>query len=494
MEQLELLKTGIPNLDQILGGGIPVYSVNIIAGHSGTGKTIFTQQLMFANATAEKKCLYFTTLSEPAFKLIRYQRQFRYFDVDKLNNAVLFIDIGSVIREHGLDEAIATITKHVEEHQPRIIAIDSFKAIHDLAETNSKVRQFGYDLAVNIAAWGCTSFFVGEYTEQEIQNEPIFAIADGIFYTSNNKQGMQNIRMLNITKLRGQNYFTGDHPFRISSDGITVFPRVKTPTSPPPYRIAERRISTGISGLDEMFSGGIPEGTATLVAGGAGVGKTLVGLHFIIQGIQQGEPGVLVTFQETPEQLFTIAKGFGWDLPALCKVVDGLCPVLKLLYTSPVELSVDEHAMLIKSAIQEIGAKRVVIDSLMDIEIATSDKVRYKDYIYSLVNFFKAEGITAVLTNEIPELFGSVQLTSYGISFISDNVILLRYVELESSITRAISILKARGSEHDKAVREFNITSDGITIMDKFEGQEGVLSGKPTRSGKSFAELLDKMK
>ena len=488
-EQLELLKTCIPNLDQILGGGIPVYSVNIIAGHSGTGKTIFTQQLMFANATAEKKCLYFTTLSEPAFKLIRYQRQFSYFDVDKLNNAVLFIDIGSVIREHGLDEAIATITKHVEEHQPQIIAIDSFKAIHDLAETNSKVRQFGYDLAVNIAAWGCTSFFVGEYTELEIQNEPIFAIADGIFYTSNHKQGMQNIRMLNITKLRGQNYFTGDHPFRISQDGITVFPRVKTPASPPSYRIAERRISTGISGLDDMFSGGILQGTATLVAGGAGVGKSLVGLHFIIQGIQQGEPGVLVTFQETPDQLSTIAKGFGWDLPSLSKAGH-----LKILYSSPVELSIDEHAMLIKSTIQEVGAKRVVIDSLMDIEIATLDKVRYKDYIYSLVNFFKSEGITSVLTNEIPELFGSVKLTSQGISFISDNVILLRYVELESSITRAISILKARGSEHDKAVREFKITSDGITIMDKFEGQEGVLSGKPTKSGKGFAELLSKMK
>ncbi len=488
-EQLELLKTCIPNLDQILGGGIPVYSVNIIAGHSGTGKTIFTQQLMFSNATAEKKCLYFTTLSEPAFKLIRYQRQFSYFDVDKLNNAVLFIDIGSVIREHGLDEAITAITKHVEEHQPHIMAIDSFKAIHDLAETNSKVRQFGYDLAVNIAAWGCTSFFVGEYTELEVQNEPIFAIADGIFYTSNHKQGMQNIRMLNITKLRGQNYFTGDHPFRISQDGITVFPRVKTPASPPSYRIAERRISTGISGLDDMFSGGILQGTATLVAGGAGVGKSLVGLHFIIQGIQQGEPGVLVTFQETPDQLSTIAKGFGWDLPSLSKAGH-----LKILYSSPVELSIDEHAMLIKSTIQEVGAKRVVIDSLMDIEIATLDKVRYKDYIYSLVNFFKSEGITSVLTNEIPELFGSVKLTSQGISFISDNVILLRYVELESSITRAISILKARGSEHDKAVREFKITSDGITIMDKFEGQEGVLSGKPTRSGKVFAELLDKMK
>jgi circadian clock protein KaiC len=276
--------------------------------------------------------------------------------------------------------------------------------------------------------------------------------------------------------MRGMNYSRGDHPFRISTDGLRIFPRIKTPDVPPRYKVSKERVSTGISDIDKMFKGGIPKGTVTLVAGGAGTGKTLLGLQFIIGGIQRGEPGVIISFQESPSQLYEIARGFGWELEEEEKKGK-----LKLLYTSPVELSVDEHAAYIKDAVDRIKAERVLIDSLMDLEIATPNKVRYKDYVYSLANFFRSKGITSLMTNEIPELFGPVKLTSHGISFISDNVILLRYVELESHVARAINLLKARGIDHEKEIKEFEITSEGIKVLSTFGEYGGVLSGMPIK-------------
>lgn len=476
-EPLQLINTGVPNLDTVLGGGIPLYSVNIIAGPSGSGKTILTQQIMFSNCQSGVKGIFFTTLSEPTFKMIRYQQQFDYFDLDQINRNIFYVDLGQVLRNRGLEEALLTIGRHVEEKDARFIAIDSFKAIHDLASTRPDARRFGYDLAVGLASWSCTSFLVGEYTESEILSEPIFAVADGIFFMTNPRMGMQNVRRLNLSKMRGMNYSTGDHPMRISESGITIFPRIKTPPEPAQLYIDDRAdelVHAGVEGLDKMMGGGIPRSSVTLVAGGAGTGKTLISMHFLMEGVRSKEPGLFVTFQETPGHLMKIARGYGWDLDAAAEL--GL---LKILYTSPVEMGVDEHTAAIEAAINEIGAQRVVIDSLMDIEIATPDKVRFKDYVYSLVNYFRAKGITTVLTNEIPELFGPLQLSAHGISFISDNVVLLRYVEIGSILRRGISVLKMRGRNHDKSVREFEISDDGLEILAGFSEWISVMSGQP---------------
>jgi circadian clock protein KaiC len=473
-EPIKTAATGVPNLDAILGGGVPLYSVNIIAGSSGTGKTILTQQMMYHNCRDEVTGIFFTTLSEPSFKMIRYQQQFDYFDLERLNENLFYVDLGQVLRDKGLEDALGLIQRNVEEHGARFIAVDSFKAIHDLAGGHSEVRRFGYDLAVSLAAWTCTSFLVGEYTEDEILGEPIFAVADGIFYLTNSKQGMQNVRRLNVAKMRGMDYFSGDHPFRISNEGVHLFPRIKTPGIPSPARPSGEMVSSGVQGLDAMTKGGLPQGSVTLVAGGAGTGKTLLGLHFAMAGVRSGEPALYVTFQETPEHLKAIAEGFGWDLGTY--VEQGL---LQILYTSPVEMGVDEHTEAIKDAIDKVGARRVVIDSLMDIEIATPDKVRFKDYVYSLVGDFRSRGITSMLTNEIPELFGPLQLSAHGISFVSDNVILLRYVEIGSTLRRGISVLKMRGHQHDKTVCEFEISGRGLKILPGFGSWVSILSGQP---------------
>ena len=469
------LPTLIPGLDGILSGGIPELSINIITGPPGAGKTIFTQQILYSNASPERKALYLVTLSEPSVKLLHYLQRFDFFDADKVNTDVSYLDIGEVIRERGLEDATNVILKHVQEHKPSIVAIDSFKAIHDMAKDPVEVRKFGYDLSVQLTTWGVTAFLIGEYTQKEIEEEPIFAIADGIIRLHNHPQGLHYQRYIDVLKLRGENYFTGLHPFDISYGGLTVYPRIKTPSN-----FAEvvpqkgDRCCTGVTELDVMLNGGLPRGSATMLAGSAGTGKTLLGLHLITQGIAQGEPGVIVTFQENPEQLRYIAKSFGWDLAQM--EADGL---LIHLYSSPVEIQPDIHAAHVKAAVDKIGAKRVLLDSLKDIEIATPDKVRFKDYIYALVNQFKIQGVTTLLTNEIPEMFGPFQLSEHGVSFVVDNVILLRYLEMTGKMGRALSIMKVRGSQHSKEIRSFSITDDGLKVERRVKAQTGVLTGVP---------------
>lgn len=473
-DPLRLVPTGVTNLDNILGGGIPLYSVNIIAGPSGSGKTILTQQIMFHNCRDAVRGIFFTTLSEPAFKMIRYQQQFSFFDLDRLNQNIFFVDIGEILRSKSLDDALHVIHQHVDEIEAQFIAIDSFKAIHDLTSTHPDERRFSYDLAVSLATWTCTSFLVGEYTENEIISEPIFAVSDGILYLTNPKQGMQNVRRMNIAKMRGKEYFTGDHALTISQEGITIYPRIRTPETFTEYAIMDDRVPTGVSTLDEMMNGGFPRGTATMIAGAAGTGKTLLGMHFIVDGAQQGEPGVIVNFQENPVQLREIARSFGWNLEAM--EAEGL---LAHFYHSPVEIQPDIHTEMVKQAVQRVKARRVLIDSLRDLEIATPDKVRYRDYVYSLIESFKRQGITTLITNEIAQLFGAFQLSEYGISFIADNVILLRYVEMDGQVSRALSVLKVRGSQHSNTLWEFGISEEGIQIIKPIRAITGILTGNP---------------
>jgi circadian clock protein KaiC len=467
------IPTGIPALDDILNGGLARYSVNVIAGPPGTGKTILAQQIVFTNAKDDQQVPYLVTVSEPTVKMLRYSQRFSFFDIQRLGKNVLYLDVGSILLEKGVEEVARQIEEFTQTYSPSILAIDSFKAIHEMTQDAPRLREFAYRLAVQLTAWETTVLLVGEYTRDTINQAPIFAIADGIILLDQESRGMQTYRYLEVLKMRGDDYFAGKHPFRITANGLRVFPRVKTTESIDLSSPSEQRVSLGIKGLDEMSQGGLIPGTSTLVAGSAGTGKTLLCLHFLLEGIRQNEPALLVTFQETPSMLQRFARGFGWDLEQLQQ--DGL---LYILYNSPVELGVDEHTHLIEQAIIRSKARRVALDSLKDIELATPDKVRYKDYVYSLVNSFRSRGITSMLTSEIPEMFGSFIVSEYGISFVSDNVILLRYVELGGHIARAVSMLKMRGSNHDKGVREYRIESEGgVQILEPFADYDSVLSG-----------------
>jgi circadian clock protein KaiC len=332
-----------------------------------------------------------------------------------------------------------------------------------------------YDLSVRMAAWGTTTMLVGEYTESEISELPEFAIADGIIRLRNSRAELTTVREVEIVKLRGSAFVGGTHFFEVETDGVHFYPRVRTPPDGAGEQVPlDDRIATGITGLDAMFDGGVPRASATVVEGGTGTGKTLVGLRFLVEGAARGEPGILLTLEESIHQLREIGGAFGWDLAALQE--SGL---LTIVATSPVELSTDRFLYDARRRAVSYGAKRAVLDSLSALRLGVPSERRFRELVYSLVKHFRVEETTLVLTMEVPELLGTAQLSGHGVSSVADNVVRLRYVEVGGELQRSILVLKARGVKHDATLRRFSIGVGGPSVGQPFRDLRGVLSGIP---------------
>ncbi len=477
--RIRQIPTGVPGLDTVLGGGIPAYSINLVAGPPGSGKTTLVQQFVFHNSTPERKTLHFAALSEPLLKVLRYQQQFSFFVPDKLNSSIVFFDLGQVARQEGLKRTLAVIREQVEKTAPSFLVIDSFKGLEELSwhDTDYNVRAFIHDLSLYLGGWEITSFLVGEYTNQEILSSAEFSVADGIFWVDQETHQNSVMRKLQVVKCRGVETIPGRHAFRISADGVLLFPR----TLSIPERERDdgpvKRAALGIPGLDEMMRGGIPTGETILVAGSAGTGKTLISLHFLVEGALHGENGVMVTFEEHPAEHERKARGFGWDLRAM--EAKGL---IKMIYVRPTDLSIDEVLHQVHQAVQEIGAKRVVINSIsgFQLALAPTDLEDFREALYRLLATLSGERVTTLMTTEVPDLMGVGALAIQGISFLSDNMILLRYVEIESELRKAVMVIKMRTSDHAKALRQYQITRTGVVVEQSFTQYSGILSGIPT--------------
>lgn len=475
---LERLSTGSDALDAILGGGIPMRSVTVVAGEPGSGKTVFTLQVLFHHARQRRKCLYFTTLSEPALKVLRYMQLFSFFDARVIEERIVFADLGSTLRSSGVEQALVQMIQRVESEEPDLVAIDSFKVFHDLLPSAAHHRAFIYDLAVSMAAWGATTLLVGEYTPADVSVMPEFAIADGIVRLTTERHELTTARQLEILKLRGANYVTGRHFFEMSADGLTFYPRVRGPemTGEPPVDLADR-VATGVAGLDALLLGGLPRASATMVEGGTGTGKTLLGLHFLLEGARRGEPGILFTLEETPAQIRAIANNFGWELAQL--EAQGR---LVISYSSPVELFTDRFLDVARRQIERVGARYAVLDSLTSLSLGVPSERRFRELVYALTKHFRVAGVTPLMTMEVAELLGTAQLTGHNVSSTADNLILLRYVEMDGRLERAVSVLKARGIGHITELRRFRIDGSGAHVGARFEDLRGVLTGVPQRA------------
>lgn len=465
---MERIPTRVPNLDGILYGGLPRHSTLLVSGVPGSGKTVLTNQIVYGNATPEDKALVITTVSEPMARLIQFTHEFSFFDPGKVGTAVIYEDIGPLLVEGNGERAVTRVMELALQYRPALLVVDSLKAIHDVTESPANLRRALYRLAAGLATLPCTTLLVAEFDPDESANLPEMAVVDGIIELFNQRVGLRDYRSLRVRKLRGSDYRPGEHAARITSDGLVLFPRFVTPPVPVRYTVSQERAATGIAGLDALLHGGILRGTAALVAGDPGVGKTVTALHFLLNGALQDEPGVFVSFQEDPNQLTQIARNFGFDMASLEEQ-----ELINVLYTSPVEMDVDEHVLKIAETVEQVGARRVVIDSVGDFQAGTArDSDRYFNYVYSLVQRFKNRNITAMLTYEISRIFGSgITLTGTGISHIADTVILMRYMPVESEVRRALTVLKARGSAHSTEVREFTISeAEGIQVGEPVAG------------------------
>ena len=248
------------------------------------------------------------------------------------------------------------------------------------------------------------------------------------------------------------------------------------------------RVQTGIPGLDEMLGGGFLPDTANLVEGAPGTGKSTLGMQFIVNGIQRyDEPGIILTFEEFPAQYYRDAETFGWPFRAL-----ETAGKLRVIMTSPEVSRADLERVggRIESHVREIGARRILVDSLSHFERITRDPIELRGVVYSFVNALKREGLTSLLTRESPALIGEGDLSDEDVAFIMDSFLMLRYVEIDSAVRKALLVLKVRGSGHAKDIRQFEITGNGIEVRSKFEGREGILSGSPHRMAESFVEAF----
>jgi circadian clock protein KaiC len=248
-----------------------------------------------------------------------------------------------------------------------------------------------------------------------------------------------------------------------------------------------KRVGTGIADFDAMLRGGFMRGDAVMLAGSAGSGKTTIALQYLVNGIAMGEPGIYLTFEQMPDQIYRDALSFGWDLRKLES--EGK---FRVVCTSPSLLVEGAGAEeLLGDAIKEVGAKRIVVDSVSHLSMFVPDGDLRKE-AYRMVNYFKVSGLSSLLLWESQQEYGhAFNVTDMGMSFLVDSIVLLKFIEIESAIRRAMVVLKMRGSDHDKSLREYEITKDGVKVHSSFKNYQGIMTGSPTRvAAERFADVF----
>lgn len=477
------LATGVPGLDAILGGGLPEYSFNLISGPPGSGKTTLAHQIMFALANPDRTAIIFTALGEPPLKMLRYQQQFTFFDVDKLNRSIRFVNLSDEVATGDSGQVLTRIAQEVEAFGAGLVFLDSFRSIlrEPAAPGNHVIsaQQFVQLLGSQLSSWETTSFLIGEYMlSSATQGHPVFTVADGLLVLDQSVHRNSMVRKIQVVKMRGQATVPGLHTMRITANGISVYPSALAQDDGGARRPEERksrtraRLGMGIPVLDEMLGGGLPSGYSLLVAGPSGSGKTVLATKFLVEGVARGEPGVMVAFEQTPSQ-------------SLDPTIDNLVRAGKigLINNRSLDLSIDEIVHCLIERIDELKATRVVIDSLSGFELAVAPSFRedFRESIFRMVAALSATGVTVLMTSELEDRYTDLRFSSYGSAFLTDAIIVQRYIEVDSQLKRVMAVVKVRASMHSNDIREYRIEDGCVVLGERILDWEGLLAGRPMR-------------
>jgi len=475
------LPTGVPGLDNLLGGGLPEFSFNLIAGTPGSGKTTLAHQMMFSLANPDNRALFFTVLGEPALKMLRYQQQFPFFDINKVNDSIRFVNLAADLLDGDFDRVLARIAEEVKAYSPSFVFVDSFRSVVQSMKQEdrgtSELQRFVQQLGLQMTSWQATTFLIGEYLIPEAESSPVFTVADGILWLAQHLQRNSMVRKMQVVKMRGQAQAPGLHTFRISDEGIQVFPRAiiqaGNALESAIELIGSERVSMGIPGLDDMLGGGLPAGYSLLVVGPSGSGKTILATEFLAEGVRKGEPGVIAAFEKSPSQLLNS------KLHTLVKAGQ-----VGVIDTRSLDLSIDETLHDLKAMINRMQAKRVVIDSLSGFELALAPEFRedFRGSLYRMIAELTGMGMTILMTSELEDRYTDLRFSPFGSAFLADAILVQRYIEIAGQFKRVLSVVKVRGSEHSKDIRLFDITDEGLMIGETLSGYDGIMSGRPTVS------------
>jgi circadian clock protein KaiC len=485
------LPSGVSGLDEILGGGLPEFSFNLIAGAPGAGKTTLAQQIMFTLSGPDRPALYITVAGEPPLKMLRYQQQFTFFDPARVNESVRYVNLSQDVVNGKLEQLLGRIVQEVETTSPRIVVVDSFRSVAQAAERAENdaldLQHFVQQLAVRLTGWEATTFLVGEYLPTEVEQNPVFTVADGLLWLFQSLDRNSMVRKVQIMKMRGQAPIPGLHTFRITDDGVQVFPRVivgpqeKSSGKPSKKQAPPKRLSVGVKKLDEMLGGGVPVGHSVLVAGPSGSGKSVLATSFIMEGARHGEPGIIAVFEKRPSEYSQSGHG-GREFEQLVA-----SRKVGIIHTRPLDLSIDETLHDIVTAIHALKAKRVVIDSLSGFELALAPTFRedFRESLYRLVAVLTGMGITLMLTAELEDSYLDLRFSPHGTAFLTDAIIMQRYIEMKGHLQRVMAVVKVRDSAHSKELRAFEIDEDGIVMGETLGSYDGLLTGSPVLRAKA---------
>lgn len=478
---IRCLTTGVPGLDIVLGGGLPEFSFNLITGPPGSGKTTLAHQLMFALANKERRALFFSILGEPPLKILRYQQQFDFFDLSKVNESIRFVNLSDEVATGKLEQVLARIREEVAAFLPGLVFIDSLRSVRlgmeaPASSSSISMQQFIQELGMLLSSWQATTFLLGT-SIADPDPHPVVTVADGVLALEQSVHRNSVVRKIQVLKMRGQATSPGMHTFRITDAGLEIYPSVAArggAASAPTHESWSRdaRLPMGVPKLDEMLGGGLPVGYSLLVAGPSGSGKTVLATAYLSEGARRGEPGVLVAFEQTPSQSRNRTIQ---DL-----VREGK---LGLINTRTLGLSIDEVVYQLLRLIERMKATRVVIDSLSGFELAVAPTFRedFRESLFRMVTTLAGLGVTVLMTSELEDRYTDLRFSPYGSAFLTDAIIVQRYIEVESCLRRVLAVVKVRASRHSTELRQFEINDSGIVIGPALRDYEGLLGGRPTR-------------
>ena len=470
--KLERVPTGVAGLDRILDGGLLGGGVYIIEGDPGTGKTILANQICFSHVAAGGRVAFLTLLAESHTRMLQHLQPMTFYREEAIPDRFYYVSGFRILESEGLKGIIDLLRREIKGHQASLLVLDGFATTEESASSPREFKKFIHEVQSHAAALECTVLLLTNGSERAIS--PEYTMVDGVIHLEDTLFEQRSERTLQIAKFRGSDFLDGRHPFRITTRGLEIFPRVETAFAVPSVRdeYSPRRQSTGVPTLDAILGGGLLAETSNGLYGPTGIGKTTLGLQYVAQS-SAAEPGVFFGLFESPERLRARAQTLGIDLRGLERR-----GAAEIIWYPQGEQILDELGHRMVEAVQRRGVKRLFVDGYGALVQSATRPERMTRFLSTLGNELRALKATLIMSMESRNVMGTAtELPSEGLSSLLEGLILLRYTELEGRVRRLVSVTKLRDSAFDPGLREFEITSRGIEIGRALHGVEGALSG-----------------
>jgi circadian clock protein KaiC len=478
---LRRVLSGVKGLDDILHGGFFGGGLYIVEGPPGVGKTILGNQICFNQAAAGSKVLYITLIAETVGRMLLNIRDLKFYDEGAVGNGIFYVSGFNALKKDGLSGLLHLLRREVAARKATTLVVDGFASASDHAKSREDLKLFVQQLQTQADASDCTVFLLTNPSEQKPSSEE--TMVDGIINLTTTVHEWRSARELCVRKFRGSGYFEGVHSYNITDDGFTVYPRLETLITRDSDVNGElKRILSGNSRLDAMLGGGLPARSSTMVIGPSGTGKTTLGLQFLGQSSAQ-EPGLLFGFYETPERIRTKASA---TCPALLKQLDA--GHVQILWQAPTDQFLDEIADRMLRDIKKRKVKRLLIDGLGGFKKALRSRP-IEPFFSALVHELRAQGVTSICTAEVMEIVGpTMTVPLQGLSDVTDNHILLRFIETGASLFRLLSILKVRDCAFDSDLRELHFAAGGLELAENSASAKSILLSASRRPGAELTQ------